>query len=103
MKYAIIKTGGKQYRVAEGDVITVERLPLEEKADFVCTDVLMFTNEDKVMIGTPLVEKITVRGTVVAHVKGTKIRVGKYKAKVRHRRVTGHRQSLSQVQINTIA
>ena len=103
MKYAVIQTGGKQYKVAEGDVITVERLPLEEKADFVCTDVLLFTNEDKVMIGNPLVEKVTVRGTVVAHTRGEKIRVGHYKAKARYRKVTGHRQSLSQVQITTIA
>jgi len=103
MKYAVIQTGGKQYKVAEGDIITVERLPLAEKDDFVCTDVLLYTSDDDVRIGMPLVEKVTVRGTVLAHLKGEKIRVGKYKAKARYRKVTGHRQSLSQVQINAIA
>lgn len=103
MKYAVIQTGGKQYKVAVGDIITVERLPLAEKADFICNDVLLYNDDGNVVIGTPLIEKITVRGTLLAHVKGTKIRVGKYKAKVRYRKVTGHRQSLSQVQINAIA
>ncbi|HUD44017.1 MAG TPA: 50S ribosomal protein L21 [Patescibacteria group bacterium] len=102
MKYAVIRTGGKQYRVAEGDTITVERLPLEEKAEFVCEDVLLINNDGSVKVGTPAVAKAKVTGTVVSHVKGEKIRVGKYKAKVRIRKVTGHRQSLSQVQITKI-
>ena len=103
MKYAVIKTGGKQYKVAEGDIITVERLPLAENEDFVCNDVLLYKNDGEVFVGAPNVEKIKVRGVVLAHVKGVKIRVGKYKAKARYRKVTGHRQSLSQVQINAIA
>ena len=103
MKYAVIQTGGKQYKVAENDIITVERLPLSEKEDFVCKDVLLYANDEEVLIGTPQVTKATVRGTVLAHVKGEKIRVGKYKAKVRYRKATGHRQSLSKVQIKDIS
>ncbi len=64
MKYAVIQTGGKQYKVAEGDVITVERLPLLEKEDFVCQDVLLYNNDDEVLIGTPHLPEVIVRGSV---------------------------------------
>ncbi len=103
MKFAVIRTGGKQYKVTEGEIITVERLPLEEKGNFVCQDVLLYTDDKDVRIGAPLVTKVTVKGTVLTHVKGTKIRVGKYKAKVRYRKVRGHRQSLSKLQITNIS
>lgn len=103
MKYAIIRTGGKQYKVAEGDLITVERLPLEEKAEFICEDVLMINNDGAVTVGTPNVAGVVVKGSVINHLRGEKIRVGHYKAKVRYRKVTGHRQSLSKVQITTIS
>lgn len=102
MKYAVIRTGGKQYRVTEGDVIEVERLDIPQGEKVIFTDVLLVTDEDKTLIGTPLVSNFPVVGEVVEHNHGDKIRVSKYKAKVRYRRVTGHRQALSTIKIAVI-
>ncbi len=103
MKYAVIQTGGKQYRVSEGDIIEVERLSGAKDETISFTDVLLYTADGTVNLGTPLIEGATVTGKIVDHLKGEKIRVSKYKAKVRYRRVTGHRQSLTKVQIEQIA
>ena len=103
MKYAVIKTGGKQYKVAEGDVIEVERM--DNKADEAITfpEVLLYTADGVSLIGQPLVDGVVVSGKVLTHLRGEKIRVAKYKAKVRYRRVTGHRQELTQVRIESIS
>lgn len=101
MNYAVIKTGGKQYKVAEGEVITVERLPVEANQTLTFP-VLMSVVGDNVLFGQPLVEGLVVTGKVVEHLRGEKIRVAKFKAKARYRRVTGHRQELSKVMIETI-
>ena len=77
MRYAIIQTGGKQYRVSEGDVITVERLPMAENEEFVCNSVLLYQNDGTLMFGSPYISDFVVKGTLMAHVKGDKIRVGK--------------------------
>ena len=100
MRYAVVRTGGKQYKIAEGDVIEVEKLNAEK--DFIFDKVLLYIADGVVEIGTPLVEGITVKASVIAQIKGEKIRVSKYKAKVRYRRVTGHRQQLTQVKIESI-
>jgi len=102
MKYAVIQTGGKQYKVSEGDVITVERLKVQADDTVTFSDVLLYTADDVVQIGQPHVEGMTVTGKVVANIRGEKLRIAKYKAKVRYRRVTGHRQELTQVQIDVI-
>ncbi|MDQ5900846.1 MAG: large subunit ribosomal protein [Patescibacteria group bacterium] len=102
MKYAVIQTGGKQYKVSEGDVITVERLKVQADDTVTFSDVLLYTADDVVQIGQPHVEGMTVTGKVVANIRGEKLRISKYKAKVRYRRVTGHRQELTQVQIDVI-
>lgn len=103
MKYAVIKTGGKQYRVSEGDVIEVERLALEPKAQVVFEDVLLYVGDnEEPSFGMPAVAGMKVTGTLVDHKRGEKIRVAKFKSKVRYRRVTGHRQALSQVKIEQI-
>lgn len=101
MKYAVIKTGGKQYKVSEGDVLDVERLP-EEKGAVSFSDVLLFSDGTNVTVGKPLVDGVSVSGVILDSVKGEKIRVAKYKAKVRYRRVMGHRQKLSRVKIESI-
>ena len=103
MKYAVIKTGGKQYKVAEGDVIEVERM--DNKADEAITfpEVLLYTADGVSLIGQPLVDGVVVSGKVLTHLRGEKIRVEKYKAKVRYRRVTGYRQELTQVRIESIS
>ncbi|MBI5044725.1 MAG: 50S ribosomal protein L21 [Candidatus Levybacteria bacterium] len=102
MNYAVIKTGGKQYRVSEGDVISIERVPGEVNDQITFSQVLLVTKEDESIFGDPFVSGLSVTGKVVEHLKGEKIRVAKYKAKARYRRVTGHRQLLSKVQISSI-
>lgn len=101
MKYAVIKTGGKQYKISEGDVISVEHLPNAGK-EVRFADVLLYAEDAKVQIGAPVVSGIEVVASLIGDVKGKKIRVAKFKAKARFRRVTGHRQSLTQVKIESI-
>lgn len=102
MKYAIIKSGGKQYKVSEGDIIKVERLSVKPNQDFIFEDVLLCVLDNSPKIGKPRVSNVTVKGKVLEEIRGEKIRVSKYKAKVRHRRTTGHRQYLSKVKIEKI-
>ena len=100
--FAIIRTGGKQYRVEPGQAITVERLPYEVGQEVELNEVLLVSGEDGVRVGTPLVEGAKVRATVLAHERGPKIVVMKYKPKKRYRRKTGHRQELTRLRIETI-
>ena len=100
--YAIIKTGGKQYRVAEGDVICIEKLDAEEGANVTFDDVLTVVDGDAVKVGRPLVEGAKVTGKVAAHGKGKKILVFKYKAKSNYRKRQGHRQPFTKVVIEKI-
>ncbi len=101
MKYAVIKTGGKQYKVTEGTVLEVEKLESDGKT-FIFEDVLLVVDGDKVEIGAPTVAGIKVYADVVAEVKGDKIEVFKYKSKSRYRKHTGHRQKYTQVKITGI-
>ena len=102
MNYAILKTGGKQYRVAPGDVIDVEKLPAEEGSSLQLTDVLAVSIHGEVTIGTPLVPAASVLANVREHAKDKKIIVFKYKRKVRYRRKKGHRQSYTRLFISAI-
>lgn len=102
MKYAVIKTGGKQYKVSEGDVIEIDRLTEEKDNKVVFDEVLLLVSDTGVKVGKPSITGITVEGKVVDNIKGDKIRVSKYKSKVRYRRVTGFRASLSRIQIDKI-
>ena len=101
MKYAIIKTGGKQYKVVEGETLRVEKLAGSEK-NVIFTEVLLVTDGDKVQVGTPTVAGISVFATRGADVKGDKVQIFKFKSKSRYRRLTGHRQIYSVVTIDTI-
>lgn len=103
MKYAIIKTGGKQYRVSEGDIIEVERLTTAANESFSFPEVLLVTVDEAVTIGQPIVDGFTVSAKVLDHIRGEKLRVAKFKAKARYRRVMGHRQELTRVQIEAIS
>ena len=100
--YAVIKTGGKQYRVQQGDVIFVEKL--NAKADEAVTfdEVLLVGDADQSKVGTPVVEGAKVEGKVLAQVKGKKIVVYKYKAKKNERKKQGHRQPYTKVEITAI-
>ena len=99
--YAIIQTGGKQYRVQQGDVIFVEKLDLAQDAtvDF---DVLLLGREDGVTVGKPLVPGAKVNAKVLGQVKGEKIIVFKYKSKKNYRRKQGHRQPYTTLEITGI-
>ena len=99
--YAIIATGGKQYRVSEGDVIYIEKIDAEVDST-VSFDVLLVGNEGDVKVGTPVVEGVKVEGKVVGQIRGEKIIVFKHKAKKNYRRKQGHRQPYTKVEITKI-
>ena len=101
MKYAVIKTGGKQYKVAPGQVLQVEKLDSDGES-VVFEEVLLVVEGDKVEVGMPTVSDVKVFASVVAEVKGEKIEVFKYKSKSRYRKHTGHRQKYTQVKIDSI-
>jgi large subunit ribosomal protein L21 len=100
--YAIIETGGKQYRVSVGDKITVEKLASDEGSEITLDKVLLIGGGGAATIGSPYVSGATVNATVDAHGKGEKIVVFKYKPKKRYRRRIGHRQQLTQLTITGI-
>ena len=103
LQHAIIVTGGKQYRVAEGDLLFIEKLPVEAGETVTFDQVLAVVNDEaEPIIGTPTVAGATVTAKVVKNGKGKKIRVFKYKAKKNYRRRQGHRQPYTQVQIDAI-
>ncbi|MFN4212534.1 MAG: 50S ribosomal protein L21 [Microgenomates group bacterium] len=101
-KMAVIKTGGKQYLVKENDVIFVDRINLPEKEKLLLETLAVFDSEGKeIELGAPMLVK-KAQAEVLAHVKGEKIRVARFKAKVRYRRVKGFRHQLTQLKITKI-
>ena len=102
VKHAIIETGGKQYRVAEGDVLFIEKLDVAAGDTVKFDRVLAVIDEDSTKFGTPVVEGATVSANVVKNGRGKKIRVFKMKPKKGYRRTQGHRQPYTKVQIETI-
>ena len=99
---AIIVTGGKQYKVAQGDTLFIEKLEAEPGAEITFDQVLAILNEDKATFGAPTVEGASVVATVVKNGKGKKIRVFKYNPKKGYRKRQGHRQPYTKVQISAI-
>ncbi len=99
---AIIETGGKQYRVSEGDIIFVEKLDAEEGSAVNFDKVLAVFNDDSATFGKPLVEGASVSGTVVKNGKGKKVMIFKMNSKKGYRRRQGHRQPYTKVQINSV-
>ena len=100
--YAIIESCGKQYKVAEGDVVFFEKLDAEEGKKVTFDKVILVSEEGKVQVGAPYVKGVKVEGKVVSHGKGKKILVYKYKAKKNYRRTQGHRQPYTKVEITKI-
>jgi large subunit ribosomal protein L21 len=100
--YAIIETGGKQYRVAEGDVIRCDLPNGEVGSDVTFDTVVLVGQDERVTVGKPAVEKASVTGTVVRHGKDRKILVFHYKPKKRVRKLNGHRQRFAEVKITKI-
>jgi large subunit ribosomal protein L21 len=101
MAYAVIKTGGKQYRVEEGTTLLVERLTDDEGAK-IALEPLLYADGDKSLFGADDLGKVKVEATVVGHERGPKIRVFKFKPKRGYKRTTGHRQELTRIQVTGI-
>ncbi len=102
MAYAIVQTGGKQYRVAEGDEIDVEKLDVEAGKE-AALDVLMFADGDNVQLGSPLLSGATVTAEVVDQHKGEKVIAFKYKRRKGYHRTVGHRRQLTRLKIKSIS
>lgn len=100
--YAVVETGGKQYRVQEGDVINVEKLGVEDGAKVVFDKVLVAGEGADIKIGKPYIEGCTVEGTAVESGKGPKVIIFKYKSKKDYRKKQGHRQPYTSVKIESL-
>ena len=103
MGYAIFASGGKQYRVSPGDVLEVDRLDAEASGSLTFDDVLLVSDDDGVRVGQPTVDGASIEASVLAHVRGPKIRIFTYQASKRRRRRMGHRQELTRVRIESIS
>ncbi len=102
MKYAIVESGGKQYKAVEGETIEVDRLPVNDGEKIGLERVLMLVDDDEVSVGTPTVDGIQVSTTVVEHFKGSKIIVFKYSPRKRIRVKGGHRQQYTRLMVDAI-
>ncbi len=100
--YAVVRTGNKQYRVRIGDVIEVEKLPVEPGQSVTLDDVLLVEHDGQVVVGQPVIPGARVIARVLEQVKGPKLIVFKMKPKTRYRRKTGHRQQYTRLQVEAI-
>ena len=101
--YAVIVTGGKQYRVSEGDVIKVEKLAADEGATIDLEKVLLISNGEDIKTGSPYIEGGKVSATVKSHGRGDKVKIIKFRRRKHHRKQMGHRQHYTELQITGIA
>jgi len=102
MKYAIVESGGKQYKAVEGSTIVVDKLPVEADQQVVLDCVLLLVDGDTVSVGTPVVKGVQVKTTVLGIEKGPKIIIFKYRPKKHYRNKTGHRQQYTQLRVDSI-
>jgi large subunit ribosomal protein L21 len=102
MKYAIVESGGKQYRAVEGDMIQVDLLDVEPGAQLKLEQVLLLANEGTVSVGTPKISGVSINTTVVDHIKGPKLVIFNYRPKKRYRVKTGHRQMYTLLKVESI-
>ncbi len=100
--YAVIKTGGKQYRVSPGDVLKVETIKAEVGESINFEEVLMIADGDNITVGTPLIASAKVAATVITHGRAKKVEIIKFRRRKHHQKRTGHRQNFTQVQIQNI-
>ncbi len=101
--YAVIKTGGKQYRIQVGEKLKIEQLTIESGSEFVIDQVLMVADGDKVSTGTPLVSGAKVNATVLGHGRHDKIRIFKMRRRKHYQKHQGHRQNYTEIQITGIS
>ena len=100
--YAVIKTGGKQYKVEEGTILQVEKLEQNEGDTVEFNDVLMYSDGENVTLGSPVVESAVVTAQIVKQAKDKKVLVFKYKRRKGYRRMRGHRQNYTEIKIDSI-
>ena len=100
--YAIVDTGGKQYKVQKGETLRIEKIPGEVGSQVSFDKILMLADDDNVKIGRPVLDDVAVKGHVVEQEKAQKIIVFKYKKRKRYRRKQGHRQQYTAVKIDSI-
>ncbi|MGD9018148.1 MAG: 50S ribosomal protein L21 [Desulfobacterales bacterium] len=100
--YAVVKTGGKQYKVQEGDVLRVEKLPGDVGTEITIDQVLLLADGESVSVGTPILAGAAVKAKIVDQDKAKKILVFKYKRRKRYRRKQGHRQPFTAIRIDSI-
>jgi large subunit ribosomal protein L21 len=101
--YAVVKTGGKQYRVAVGDKLKIEQIAADIESQIVLDQVLMVAEGDAVVVGTPLVAGATIQATVVNHGRGDKVRIFKMRRRKHYQKHQGHRQNYTEIRIDAIA
>jgi len=101
--YAVIKTGGKQFKVTEGDILKVEKLSADVGKDLNLNSVLTLVDGDKVTIGTPMITGASIDATVISHGKRDKVKIFKMNRRKGYRKSQGHRQSFTEIKINKIA
>ncbi len=101
--YAVIKTGGKQYKVSEGETLKVEKIAADEGAAIEIDQVLMIADGENITVGTPLVEGGKVTATVKSHGRGKKVEIVKFHRRKHHRKQMGHRQHYTELQITGIS
>ncbi len=101
--YAVVKTGGKQYRVSAGEKVKVEQIPADIGAEIVLGEVLMVADGEAVKMGTPLVAGASVKAKVLAHGRGEKVRIFKLNRRKHYRKTQGHRQNYTEIEILGIA
>jgi large subunit ribosomal protein L21 len=100
--YAVIKTGGKQYKVATGEKLKIESISAEVGSQIEIDQVLMVADGDKITTGTPLVSGAVVKATVVSHGRGEKVKIFKLRRRKHYRKTLGHRQNYTEIEINGI-
>src|SRR5687768_304577 len=101
--YAVVKTGGKQYRVSAGEKLKIEQLPAEVGSEIVLDQVLLIADGDAVQMGTPLLAGAQIKARVLNHGRGDKVRIFKLNRRKHYRRTKGHRQNYTEIEILGIA
>lgn len=102
MEYAVVKTGGKQYKVSKGSILEIDRLDRQKDDGVVLDNVLLWVSDGQVKIGKPNLSGIKIKAKIVDHIKGEKIKIAKFKAKARYRRSVGFRSYLTKIEIEAI-
>ena len=102
MEYAVVKTGGKQYKVSQGSIWEIDRLNMQKDNEVILDNVLLWVCDGQVKIGKPNLPNVKIKTRVIDNIKGDKIRVAKFKAKARYRRMMGFRPHITKLEIKSI-